>query len=189
MTEEKAEWDYKPDGQTPKDPPALSSRGSRPMPKKANVPEGLEWQGHEFIEHERGGSWYLGLIALAIVLAAGVYFWMKDYIASVVIIITAFVVIVFTRQKPRQVTYNLSTDGLRINEKLYLYSHFKSFTVIHEGAANSISLMPIKRFLPPISLYFEPAQEVQIVQILGQYLPYENRQPDRFDRISRRLKI
>jgi hypothetical protein len=189
MTEENADWDYKPDGQTKKEPPSLSNRGNRPMTKKANVPDTLEWQGHEYIEHQRGASWYLGLLALAALLAVGLYIFMKDYIASGIVVVTAAVVLIFSRQKPRQVTYGLSADGLRINDKLYLYSHFKSFSVVNDGGANSINLMAIKRFLPPISLYFDPSQEVQIVQFLGQYLPYENRPPDKFDRLSRRLKI
>lgn len=189
MTADDAGWDYKPDGETKKDEPQLGNRGSRPPAKKVTGPTSIEWQAHEYVDHSRGASWYMGLIVIAIILAAAIYFLTKDYIASVIVVVTAIVIAVFSMQKPREVTYNLGADGLRINEKLYLYGHFKSFAVVREEGSASINLIPTKRFLPAISLYFEPGLETRIVQILGRHLPYEEHDPDRLDRISRRLRL
>lgn len=189
MTDDNADWDYKPDGQTKTEPPKLGNRGIRPVAKKTAGPQSIEWAASEYIEHSRGASWYLGLIVAAVVIAGVLYLLTKDYIASIIVVITAIVVAVFSLQKPREVTYSLSPEGLLIGEKLYSYGHFKSFSIVREGGLSSINLMPIKRFLPVISLYFEPTQEANIVQVLGQHLPYEQRQPDRVDRLSRRLKL
>ena len=95
----------------------------------------------------------------------------------------------FAARKPQQMTYELSSTGLRVGEKSYDYSLFKSFAVIKDEGHHSINLIPLKRFMPPVSASFDPADEKRIVGALSDYLPYEERAADRLDRLSRKLKL
>jgi hypothetical protein len=119
----------------------------------------------------------------------GTYFLTKEYFATGTIVVVGIIVAIYARQKPRQVTYELSESGIRIGEKSYNYHLFKSFALIKDGLLNSVQLSPLKRFMPPISAYYDAADEEKITDILGEHLPYEDAKPDRIESLSRRLKF
>ncbi len=178
---------YKPgDNPISGEPGASSELGQSPAPAaKFNV----SWSAPEFIHHDRGFGWYLLLIAGTAVLAAGVYFLTKDVFATGTIGVLGVIVAFFGTKKPNVAAYELTDSGMRVGEKLYSYSLFKSFALIREGAISSVNFVPIKRFMPPVSAYFDPKDEQKIVDALGEHLPYEERGLDSIDRISRRLRF
>jgi hypothetical protein len=149
----------------------------------------VTWTASEYIEHQRGVSWYTLLALATLGLAAAVYFLTKDYFATGTIVALGVIVGAFVGRKPRQVQFELSESGLRIGEKSYSYNLFKSFAVVREGNLISLNLTPIKRFMPPVSAYFDPKDEQKITNIIGEHLPYEERKPGAIDRLSLRLKL
>jgi hypothetical protein len=60
---------------------------------------------------------------------------------------------------------------------------------MQEGPLTSANLFPLKRFMPPVTAYFDPKDEEKITNVLGNYLPYEDRKMDGIDRLSRRLRL
>ncbi|MEK7561339.1 MAG: hypothetical protein AAB541_00545 [Patescibacteria group bacterium] len=183
-------WEYKPDGKevsaAPNLPGSAASAGPQPKsPKDATI----TWTASEYIDHTRGASWYLALAGGTIVLATTVYLATKDYFAPGVIAVLGVIVGVFSRQKPKQVAYELSSLGLKAGEKTYPFNLFKSFALIREGALSSVNLIPIKRFMPPLSIYFDPADEQKIVNLLGSFLPLEEGGLDAIERLARRLRF
>jgi hypothetical protein len=127
----------------------------------------------------------LGTLMLAIL----VYLIAKDPFATVVIVLVGIIVGIFATQKPKIANYEISDAGISINGKLYSYSNYKSFAVVREGALSSINLFPLKRLMPPLSAYFEPKSEKEIVEAIGEYLPFEDRKLDGVDRLVRRLRL
>lgn len=183
-------WQYKPDGKkvlaAPNLPGATAQSAARQKLPKDDV---ITWTASEYINHTRGAGWYLALVTGTIILAAVVYLITEDYFATGVIGIMGVVVAAFSTHKPKQVSYELSNFGLKAGEKAYPFSLFKSFTLIREGALSSVNLIPIKRFMPPLSIFFESADEQKIVATLGNYLPYEEGGLDAIERLSRRLRF
>lgn len=179
---------YKPSGGTAvADAPAPQpARGASQKPPTDNS---FTWTASEFIDHNRGASWYFLLLLGTAALAAGTYFVTKEYFAVGTIAAVGIIVAIYARQKPKQVTYELSNSGLRIGEKLYTYSLFKSFSLLNDGALNSVQLAPLKKLMPPISAYYQAADEEKITDILGQHLPIEEAKPSGIDRLSRRLRL
>lgn len=178
---------YKPSGGTAvADAPAPQSAGSPPKPPTDNT---FSWTASEYIDHNRGGSWYFLLLLGTAALAAGTYFLTKEYFAVGTIVAVGIIVAIYARQKPKQVTYELSNSGLRIGEKLYAYGLFKSFALLNDGGLNSVQLTPLKKLMPPISAYYEAADEEKITDILGQHLPIEEAKSNAVDRLSRRLRL
>ncbi|HSX17865.1 MAG TPA: hypothetical protein VLE51_00725 [Candidatus Saccharimonadales bacterium] len=187
--EPNAEDFYKPSGSAAvaeAPAPQSSSNNSAAKPPKDTS---FSWTASEYIDHDRGASWYLLLIIGTALLAAGTYLLTKEYFATGTIVAVGIIVGIYSRQKPRQVTYELSESSLRIGEKSYSYNLFKSFALVKDGMLNSIQLSPLKRFMPPISAYYDAADEEKITDILGEHLPYEDAKPDRIESLSRRLKF
>jgi len=147
----------------------------------------ISWTASEYIDHKQGFSWYL-LLALATVgLAAGFYLLTKDYFGAGAIVLIGLAVGIFAHRTPDQLAYVLNDDGLQIQDKSYDFGQFKSFTIIQEGPISSIEFLPLKRFMPPISIFFATKDQPKIVAVLQNHLPYEERQLDFVERLSRRL--
>ena len=122
-------------------------------------------------------------------LTAAVYLITKDYFATGTIPIVGIIVAVFAGHKPGVATYEITNKGLSVNGKNYAYNQFKSFSVLQEGNLSSLNLFPLKRFMPPVSAYFESTQQDKITNAIGEYLPYEPREMDSIDKLSRRLHL
>jgi hypothetical protein len=179
-------FQYNPDG-SPGDAQDTEANAEPTVTRGSS--KSVSWQAPEFIEHHHPGSWYAALVLITVVLAAIVYLTTKDLFATATIIIMGVIVWVFAGHKPGQAQYEVSGKGLSINGKLYPLSAYKSFTVLQEGDFNSVNLFPLKRFMPPISAYYSPADEQKITDVLGNHLPYEERQMDGIDRLARRLRL
>ena len=95
----------------------------------------------------------------------------------------------FAARKPQELKYRLDNSALHVGDRSYLYSQFKSFTVIEEGLIHSIMLMPLQRFMPPLSVYYAPEDEDKISEALSSYLPYEDRKQDFIDKLMRKVRF
>jgi hypothetical protein len=175
MAELKTDFDYKPD----------ESGASA----EEDSGQTISWSASEYIEHQRGGSWYLLLIIGTAALSAILYLWTKDYFATGSIIIVGVVLGSVARWKPKQIDYELSSSGLQAGEKFYPLNQFKTFSIVHEGQLSSLVLNPLKRFMPPVSVFFDVNDEEKIMDVIGDHLPMEKGSTDRIDRLSRRLRF
>lgn len=185
--------------------PAESAPAPAPMASKDAIPsqviseEGdsldqpatteVSWSASEFIAHEKGPLWYLALAGLAIVLVAAVYFLFHDLVAAFAIIFVAIIFGFLAAHKPRVLAYHIGPEGLSIDNKMYAFSDFKSFGVVNEGAFSSITFMPMKRFMPSLSIYYPPEEEETIVDALSNYLPFAPVTHDLVDRLMHRIRL
>ncbi len=181
-------WQYKADGQ--KSSPASLGLGS--VQKTARVPSGegvVNWSASEFVAHHKGVVWYLLLAVAAIVLAGLAYLLTRDYVSAGGILFFAVIFGIAASRKPRVLEYQLNNKGLVIGEKFYMYSDFKSFTVGDEHPFASITFLPLKRFMPPLSIYFPPEEEKQIFDVLSGHLPMEQHRPELVDRLMKQIRF
>lgn len=152
--------------------------------------EPVHWSAVEYINNEKGGLWFIsfGLIVLALI-AIDILF-LHAYTFSVLVIVMAISVVVFSRRPARTIDYTLSgNQGLYVGERLYHFSEFKSFGLIRDRNQHSLMLIPVKRFSPGVSVYFPKEAGERIVDILGTRLPMENLKLDMIDLIVQKLRL
>ncbi len=153
-------------------------------------PEGsISWTASEYIAHQKSPNWYLLLAVGAIVLAFLVWLLTKDKISAAVVIVAAIFFGGYGARKPRQLQYHLDSNGLTIGMRHLPYHQFRSFAVMPEGAFNSIVFMPLKRFAPLTTIYYDPVDETKIVALLADRLPMEQRQKAMIDRLMWRIRF
>ena len=178
-----AQWQYTQEANNPPAPmPSVP-------PAQTYVPQEVEWTASEFVAHSKNMGWFTTLGAAAILLAAAIYFLTHDIVSAAIIVVVAILFGVSGSRKPRVLHFRVNDSGLAIGDKFYPYSEFKSFSVMDEGAFSSIMFMPLKRFMPPISIYYEPSDEERIVQVISYFLPMENREHDMIDNLVRRIRF
>lgn len=151
--------------------------------------EPIQWTASEYISHEKDTLWYVLVSFASLVIAALVYFVTRELIASITIIVVAFSAVFFAGRKPETKTYRITTNTVTIDDKKYSLSDFKSFSIVDEGAIDSIWFKPLARFKPMLIIYFAPEDEEKIAEALSNFLPYENRELDALDRLTRRMRF
>lgn len=151
--------------------------------------EPVHWQAHEYIHHEKSLLWFTFFTIIAIGLIAAAVFVMQSITFAILVPVMAAALLVYTHRPPRLLDYTLSGQGLHINDHLYSFSEFKAFGVIRDGEEYSIMLLPVKRFMPSVSVYFPEEAGEAIVDMLGARLPMQELHLDFVDRIIRKLRI
>ncbi len=175
MENEQPQWTYS-GGELPEAPVVSSS-------------EVIEWEASEYIAHEKPMSWYAALYGAALFITAVVYLLNRDIITSVAIMTVTFCAGFFASRQPSSKHYKLSAQGLEVDGKNYKFADFRSFSVVEEGAIDSIWLKPLSRYAPALIIYFSPEDEDKIADLLSAFLPHEQRELDAIDRASRRLRF
>lgn len=152
--------------------------------------EAITWTASEYIAHHKSPLWFVVLGIAAVVASLGVYFITDgDIVSTIVVLLVAIIFGAYAARKPRVQQYAVSPAGVTIGSRTYGFDVIKSFSVIDEGPFASITFMPMQRFMPVISIYFDPQDEDRIVTFLAQYLPMEQRNHDAIDRLMRKLKF
>lgn len=159
------------------------------QPAVSDTPSAVHWTASEFIAHEKQPSWYGALIGLTLLITVVIFLLTRDIISSLVVIIGAIFFGIYAARQPRQIAYMLDERGLKVGQRFYEFSQFRSFSVVPEGAFNSIIFMPHKRFAPLTTIYFAPESEDEIVDILSGELPYTEHTHDFVDRLMRHIRF
>jgi len=164
-----------------------------PQPNNNQKPvdnEPVHWSANETIDADKGGLWFIALIIVALALVAGDIFWLKEFTFSILVVVMAAVIILYSRRPARTIDYTLSSEqGLYIGEKLYHFSEFKAFGLIQDQGQHSILLIPVKRFATGVSVYFPEEVGEKIVDILGARLPMRELKLDMIDVVVRKLRL
>ena len=90
-------------------------------------------------------------------------------------------------RKPRQETYTLEREYLHVGAKSYSLQDFKAFTVDEESPILNVTLLPLRRLLPAITVYVDELHEQDVLDYFADFLPSEPHKIDAIDRILRRL--
>lgn len=165
--------------------PTAQAASAGPIP----VGNALSWQSSEYIHHEKQRLWFVGLFAGGLVLLAVALFLIQSITFAILVVVMTIVLAVFAVRPPRIVDYELSPGGVKINQKMFAYHDFRSFGIIQDGPLYSAILIPNKRFMPAVNIYFPTEDGEEIVDMLGSYLPMEEVHLDSLDKIARQLRF
>lgn len=160
-----------------------------PSPGAAIDEDSIRWTASEFVSHEKTTGWYVALALVALVASGIIFVLTKSVYSVVVVLVLALALAVFGALKPRTLDYALDADGVTVGDKHFLYESFRSFNVIDEGPVPSIQLLPLKRFMVPITIYFAPEDADIIIDTLGQFLPFDHKKRDFVDKLSSRIRF
>lgn len=180
-----AGWQFKTESERNNSAPSGNS-SSKAQSRTAPL---VQWSASEYIDHKKGFAWYLALFLGAILVTALLYLFTRDILSSIIVLVLLGVFAVLAGRKPRVLEYRLDTTGIAVGNKFYAYGEFKSFTLEEAGPVKSITFLPMKRFMPPISVYFAPQDEPKITTALSQFLPYEQRPSSTIDNFMRSIRF
>lgn len=185
-----------PAASVPPEEPAPSLYKPAPDPSDAThhastqtQDEDVMWTATEFVDNHKGTNWYLSLLGVGVLAAAGAYFLLKDLFSAIVIVLAIVAFAVYASRKPRQQQYHLNTFGVQVGNKVYEFHDFKAFSVTHDADVVSVALRPLKRFMPTPTLYVIPEVEDRVIELLSMVMPSEQHRPDAIDSLMRKIRF
>jgi hypothetical protein len=185
-------WEYKP-SEVPAAVQSSVPTGLRPAAASSQVPAPeqprLTWTASEYITHQKTPRWYGMAILASLFLAAIMYLLTHDLISTVALLVGGALFCVAAARKPHVLTYTIDHDGITLGSRFHPYMEFRSFSIIREGAFASIELLPLKRFMPMTNVYYAPENEDHIVDMLSEYIPYEEHAGSLVDRFFRYIRF
>jgi hypothetical protein len=176
---------------TPSAPPdqAAAPVSEAPQPQLEVQTPSLTWSASEFVSRQKSGAWYTLVIIVFLAVAIGAWFMFHDIVSAIVIVLAGVALSYYGAHKPRQVEYEINHEGISIGQKHFQFSEFKAFSIVPEGAFETVQLIPTKRFLPMTTLFFDPQDGDKIIDILGSHLPHQERKADAIDNLMRKIKF
>lgn len=170
----------------PQEPQLAPEQARQPLPETAVE---LHWEASEYIHHTKSPMWYLAYVGVMLLLLALAYFVTHSWTFIALVIVMSIALGIYANRPPRTLHYALTNSGIQIDQTVYKYTDFRAFGIMNDGALYSIMLIPAKRFLPAVSIYFAEDDGEEIVDILGARLPMEEIHLDVVDRLVRRLRF
>ena len=149
----------------------------------------VRWQSSEYLHHDQTKLWYIILAAVTIVLIVLAIVLMDSYTFALLIPVMAVTLVIYTRRPPAINDYTLSRKGLHINDKLFPYSQFRSFSVVAHNGANAAVLVPRKRFQIAQTVYFPEEVGEAVVDMLAARLPMKEGGLDAIDKLLAKLHL
>jgi hypothetical protein len=174
-------WKFQPD--------AAMGNSQDAAPELPHAGETVSWTASEYVAHHKTLMWFAGLGLAIALLALGVYFLTKETLSTVVIVIIGLSFGVLGARPPQVLQYTLDDQGLHVGGKLYPYNRIRSFSMLQEGAVRSILLMPLQRFMPPLSVYYDQADEERIISVIGSHIPHEEHDNDLVERLMSKIRF
>ena len=89
----------------------------------------------------------------------------------------------------RVLQYRIDQGGLHIGSETFSFERFRSFSIDRTGAFSCLVFMPLKRFSPLTTVYYDPSDEPKILALLSLYLPLEERSKDLIDELMWKIKF
>lgn len=162
---------------------------NEPPTNQPELPSQVSWTASEYISHAKGPAWFI-LLGLALFSLVGlIFFTTKDIVASVLVGIAGLTFGVFAARPPQVLEYAINNTGITIGRRNHPFHELKSFAVIDNGVIPSLMLLPLKRFMPPITVFYDPNEEEKIVNMLAAYLPHEEKEPDFIDKLMGHIRF
>ena len=151
--------------------------------------EPIAWQYKELSYGKKGVVWYVsfGVVAVALVLLA--VFVFKSVTFAILVPIMSVAIIFLSMRPPSEIRYSISSKGIYVEDRLYDFSEFRAFGVVEDLDRQSIILLPVKRFSPAVTLYFDEDKGERIVDMLGVRLSIQDVKLDYMEKFIRLIRL
>lgn len=150
----------------------------------------VAWTAPEFVIHEKGANWYLKFFGASILVVAIVSLVTRLDIFSIIVAVVVCAIFGYASgRQPREMHYAVDDHGVSAGRSFHSYADFRGFSLVPEGQLLSLSLIPLKRFMPTMNVYLDPADQDRIMDVLSDHLPLEDHQADAIERLMHRIRF
>jgi len=169
--------------------PKEKSEEKKAIPRNEHGRIWAEWLFDEYPQYERGKTWYFWFI----IINAGVITYAiidNNPLFAVIFIMISFIIFFQGRKQPNQIKFQITEDGIVLDDKIYEYNSIEKFWIIYslkEPVVKELFLGFKNSFRPEISIPLLNMNPVKIREFLLKYLKEDlTQEHEGFSRSARR---
>ncbi|MDP4000747.1 MAG: hypothetical protein Q8P83_00700 [bacterium] len=158
--------------------------------RKHSSPKSISWEALEFTDHKKSKGWYIGFILISVGLLVFAII-SKSVITIITFALLIIVAYIFSNQRPREITYTISTTGITVGNVLYPFHSIKTFWVIYRPPAIKTLNFETTAYLNnQVSLELDKQDPIALKLFLEEYLIEDlDREESLTDVLSRSVKF
>ncbi|HOX41532.1 MAG TPA: hypothetical protein PK263_05055 [bacterium] len=147
----------------------------------------LEWKAAESVSSERNVSWYVIVIAAALVI--GYFLYRDSNWTGLVLVIIGMLLILASRMGQHEVSCSVFDKGIVVDNKVYEYTDFKNF-FFSVGELSKLKLQRAGRWAGQVTVPVTDEISEKARTLLSKHLPEEKETGEDFvDRINRLFRF
>jgi hypothetical protein len=160
-----------------------------PLPNQSNASDGISWTTGSEVVRGRSSNWTIRMTGLSVLVGAVIFLITRDWISSAAVLFAGFVFGLMGSRPPVGIEYIIDPEGISIGRKVYYYKDFRAFSVVQDSHGVVAELIPLKRFMPAVSMHLDRTRQQEILAVLSGYLPMQPHKQDMVDYIVGRIKL
>ena len=151
----------------------------------------FEWEAEGYVFDEKGSDWYwaLGIIAIAAAIASVLF---GNVILALLIVAAAGSLALSTLKRPRVHRFQITDEGVQIDENLYEYDSIVSFSVLEYIDPNqppALSLRTHKLLAPHLLIPIVGHDPLEIYEFFADHVEEGKHDESFVDRIIELLRL
>lgn len=146
----------------------------------------VEWSSPARPYKERTREFYTTILSIAFLLGV-ILLLMKEFLLIGVIISFAFLSYVLSTHKPENVTHQVTSQGIRTDNKLYPWNSLTSFWTKKEFDQEVVFITTVNKIPGAIVLVIDQSKRAEIIKSMGDKLPLITPADSFVDRASKWL--
>lgn len=146
----------------------------------------FSWQGPSKIERKKKKNEVAQLILFAVILIL-ILFLLQEIFLAVVIVMFAIIYIIFEASPPLLLQYQISTIGIKVEDKYYYWSELTQFWFESKNETRVLYVRNVYPRLQILKFIIHPDDENEIKNVLGKYLLFKKPQQTTTEKWLKRL--
>ncbi len=129
-----------------------------------------EWKVPEYIKYDKSIVWYVGAIALGLILLVHAIIT-SNFLFVIIILLVSSIVFIHERRHPDMIDFLILEGGIVMGDKFYPYKNIESFWIIYEPPHIKLLYLGLTKSLrKELPIHLENQNPVKIRKILLDYL-------------------
>ncbi|MFA5188480.1 MAG: hypothetical protein WC460_03915 [Patescibacteria group bacterium] len=129
----------------------------------------FQWTIPEYIAHERSLIWYLIMIGLALILIIYSIFT-ANFLFALIIIVAIFIVFLKSYSQPKELTFQITDQGLILGTQFFPYSRINKFYIIYKPPTVKKIFFDLKGLSPDLSVWLDEMNPLEVRETLLEFL-------------------
>ncbi len=131
----------------------------------------MKWEALEHSYTEKTNDWFASVVLIAGSLVA-VELLLNNFLLIILTLVATFTFILMAARKPKLITVEIRSNGVRVGDTLYPYQTLDGFAVIEYTPERRLLLRSTRTFMPLIVVHIDDDVDLEeLHDELRQYLP------------------
>ena len=141
----------------------------------------LSWQAPEYVYTKKSPDWYwaVGIVTMGIFVVAIIF---DNFLFGAFVLLGGFTIALYGARPPRIITFTLSIEGIRIENRVYPYESLRSFWIFYRPPEiKELSIESQKMIMPQIKIPLGDTNPAEVRAYLVQFMPERQQEESLID--------